>query len=124
MKSSFDQIEFSRDAELIEEEHIYKQPILNVILSALLQSSFLGSERNRPRLHNEDIVKLAAHRLPERVVIRVIELYESDFDTSGTALSNLQECGIGNTVIEAMLSKTFNAIVHPMLNRSRLLQAG
>jgi len=41
MKSSFDQISFTRNAELIENAHIFRRPILNLILAALLETSFL-----------------------------------------------------------------------------------
>jgi hypothetical protein len=105
MKSGFDRITFTRDPELIEEAHIYKQPILNLILAALLQPSFLRPELNRPRLNNEDVVKLARGRLSESVVIRVIEVYESDFDVSGEGLTRLRRSGVGDKVIEAILSK-------------------
>lgn len=105
MKSKLNQIKFTREAELIEEAHIYKQPILNLILAALLQPSFLGSELNKPRLNNEDVVKLARSRLSESVVIRVIGAYESDFDTSCNGLLSLRKNGVGDRVLEAMLSK-------------------
>ena len=105
MKSDFDQIKFTREAELIEEIHIYKQPILNLILAALLQPSFLGSELNKPRLNNEDVMKLARSRLPESMIIRVIEIYEGDFDNSSSGLSSLREGAVGDKVIEVMLSK-------------------
>ena len=105
MKSDFDQIKFTREAELIEETHIYKRPILSLILAALLQPSFLGSELNKPRLNNDDVVKLAHSCLSENVVIRVIEVYESDFDTSRNGLLSLRESGVGDMVLEAMLSK-------------------
>jgi len=93
--SSVDQIKFTREAALLEEEHFHKQPILDVILAALLGPSFLGPQQNRPRLHNEDIVKLyiAGGYLPESLVVRAIELYGSDFDLSSIALLNLRENG-------------------------------
>jgi len=65
MKHRLNQIEVSRDYELIEEAHIFEQPILNLILATLLQSSFLGSEQNKPRLNNDDVVTLASSCLPE-----------------------------------------------------------
>ena len=105
MVSSHDQIKFTREAALLEEEHLHKQPILDVILAALLAPSFLGPEQNRPRLHNEDIVKLAGGCLPESLVVRAIELYGSDFDLSSIALLSLRKNGVGNMLIEAMLSK-------------------
>lgn len=107
MKSKLNRIEVATDCELIEEAHIYKQPILNLILAALLQSSFLGSGQNKPPLDNDDVMKLAASRLSESVIVRVIEVCESDFDTTPTGLLSLRKNGIGDKVIEAMLSKNF-----------------
>jgi hypothetical protein len=104
MKPSFNQITFTRDPELIEEAHIYKYPILDLILAALLQPSFFGSEQNRPRLHNEDAAKLA-RSLSETVVIRIIEICESDFDISPGGLASLRNSRVGENVIEVMLSK-------------------
>ena len=105
MKSSLEHIKFTQGAELIEEEHIYKEPIMDLILSALLEPSFLGSEQKRPSLRNEDVVKLAEGRLSESIIVHIIEQYDSDFDTSRTALLNLHRCGIGLRVVEAMLSR-------------------
>jgi hypothetical protein len=105
MVSSLDQIKFTHEAALLEEEHLYKQPILDVILAALLGPSFLGREPSTPRLKNEDTATLAGGYLPDSLVVRAIELYGSDLDTSSTALLNLRENGVGNTLIEAMLSK-------------------
>ena len=104
MKSKFNQITFTRDPELIEEAHIYKYPILDLILAALLQPSFFGSEQNRPRLHNEDVLRLA-RSLSETVVIRIIEVCESVFDISPGGLASLRNSRVGENVIEAMLSK-------------------
>jgi hypothetical protein len=105
MKPSFNKIIFTRDPELIEEAHIYKYPILDLILAALLQPSFFGSEQNRPRLHNEDVAKLARSCLSETVVIRIIEVCESDFDISPGGLASLRNSRVGENIIEVMLSK-------------------
>jgi hypothetical protein len=105
MTFNHSQIRFPPDLELIEEAHIYKYPILDLILAALLQPSFRGSEQNRPRLNNEDVVKLARSCLSETVVIRIIEVCESDFDVSRGGLKSLRESAVGDKVIEAMLSK-------------------
>jgi len=116
MKPGFKKIPRHQDTELIEEEQLYKRPILDMILGAILQSSFLESERHRPRLHNEDIVKLIKASLPSRIVIRMIELYESEFDTSDRALLILQRCGIGKTIVEAILSRASSAIASSRAN--------
>lgn len=105
MKSSFEQIKFTQRVELQEEKHIYKEPIMDLVLSALLQVWFLGSEQNRPSLRNEDVVKLAKACLSESVIVRIIAMCDSDFDTSRTALLNLYRCEIGMRVVEAILSR-------------------
>jgi hypothetical protein len=107
MNSILDQIKFTRSAELIEDEHIYKRPIVDLFLAALLRPSFLESDRNRQRIDNEDLVKLTVAGLPASVIVRAIELYGGDFDISRSALLNLDQRGIGAKVIEAMRSKQF-----------------
>ena len=115
MKPAFDQINFIRNAELIEDTHLYRRPILNLILTALLESSFLESdlesEQYSPLVNNQDIVKLVRSRLSESLVIHVIQVYESDFDTSSGGLLNLRKSGIGDSVIAAMLLKASAAEV-------------
>ena len=115
MKSAFDQINFIKNAELIEDAHLYRRPILNLILTALLGSSFLESdlesEQYSPLVNNQDIVKLVCSRLSESLVIHVIQVYESDFDTSNDGLLNLRKSGIGDSVIAAMLLKASAAAV-------------
>ena len=113
MKSRVNHIKVRTDCELIEDAHIYKQPILNLILAAILQSSFLGSEQNKLRLNNDDVLELAAGRLSESEIVRVIKAYESDFDTTSADLLKLRKSGIGDTVIETMLSKKFTHLRAP-----------
>ena len=108
-KSRFAQINFSPTAELIEESHIYKLPVVSVILAALLDNSFLGWERGRPRLTNHHVVKLAGSLLSESVVVRVIGAYNSEFDTSRRSLLTLKRNGVSDRVIAAMLSKATKA---------------
>ena len=105
MKSSFEQINVTRNAELIENTHIYSRPILNLVLAALLEISFLSSEDDAPLLNNGHVVKLARGRIPEDVIVRVIDLYESNFDMSRTGLATLRSKGISDCVVRAMLSK-------------------
>jgi hypothetical protein len=114
MKTRLNQIDLTRDYELIEEAHVYKQPILNLILAALLQSSFLGSEQNQPRLNNDDVVTLESSCLPESVIVRVIEVYKGDFDTSRAGLLSLRKRGVGDRVIETMVSRNSEHLRHPM----------
>jgi hypothetical protein len=105
MKASLNHVKVTADSELIEGAHIYKQPILNLILAALLQPSFLGSEQNKPRINNDDVLKLAASRLSESVIERIIEVYESDFDITSAGLWSLRKNGIAERLIETMSKK-------------------
>jgi hypothetical protein len=109
MKSDFDQINFTSATELIEERHIYKLPVVGLILSALLDNSFLSSDHSKPRLTNNHVVQLACSPLSESVVVRVIEVYDSDFDTSVCSLLTLKRSGVSDKVIAAMLSKELKA---------------
>jgi len=120
MKSKLNRIEAATECELIEEAHIYKQPILNLILAALLQSSFLRSEQNKPCINNDDVRKLAS-RLSESVIVRVIEVCESDFDTTRAGLLRLRKNGIAERLIETMVSKKCKApasAISPMSQES------
>jgi len=110
MKPNFEQLKFTQEVELIEDIHIYRQPILDLILAAALRPSFLGSQRDEQRLQNNDVTKLTAVRIPENVIVRVIELYESDFDTSQSARLRLWESGVGINIIEAMFAKQSKTI--------------
>ena len=105
MKSLFDTFTFAIHSDLIEDAHIYQQSILDLILAAVLNPSFLSSEVNKPRLNNKDLVKLARHRLSDDLLIRVIEGYDNDFELSTTSLLTFRKSGLGERVIEALLCK-------------------
>ena len=110
MKSGFDQIHFTSTAELIEESyHIYKLPVVSLIVAALLDNSFLSSEQHRVRLTNAHVVKLANSCLSDSVIVRVIGVYDTEFDTSNQGLLALKRNGVSDKVIAAMLSKELNA---------------
>ena len=109
MESDFDQFHFTSTVELIEESHIYKLPVVSLILAALLDNSFLSSEHSKARLTNNHVVKLAGSSLPDSVVVRVIGVYDSDFDTSDRGLLALKRNGVSDEVIAAMLSKELKA---------------
>lgn len=105
MKSLLDMLKSAHEYDLIEDAHIYTRPILNLILAALLQPSFLTSEENKPRLNNEDLLKLSCNRFSDDFLIRVIEVYENDFELSRKSLLRFRRSGVGEKVIEALLSK-------------------
>ena len=105
MKSSLDRITFTRNAELIEDEHIHKKSILDLFLAALLRPSFLGADQRTPPLDNEDLIKLTDAGIPETILLRAIELYESNFDTSRLALVKLRKRGLSTKVITGIVSK-------------------
>jgi hypothetical protein len=109
VKSGLAQINFTSTAELIEESHIYKLPVVSVILAVLLDNSFLGWEHGKARLTNNHVVKLAGSSLSESVAVRVIGAYDSEFDTSDRSLLTLKRNGVSDKVIAAMLSKATQA---------------
>ena len=104
MKSLFDTNTFARHSDLIEDAHIYQQSILDLILAAVLNPSFLSS-KNKPRLNNKDLVRLARHRLSDDLLIRVIAVYDNDFELSSNSLLKFRKSGLGEKVIEALLCK-------------------
>src|SRR5271166_509557 len=106
MKASLNRVRVTTDCELIEDAHIYKQPIVKLILAALLHPAPLTSEQNKPLINNDDVLKLAC-RLSESVIVRIIEACETDFDTTRSGLLRLRRAGIGDRVIEMMLLKNF-----------------
>ncbi len=108
MKSDFGQIHFTSTAELIEESHIYKLPVVSLIVAALLDNSFLSSEQRRVRLTNAHVVRLANSCLSDSVIVRVIGVYDTEFDTSDRGLLALKRKGVSDQVIAAMLSKELN----------------
>jgi hypothetical protein len=109
LKSGFDQINFTSTAELIEESHICKLPVVSVILAALLDNSFLSWEHSKARLTNNHVLKLAGSPLSESVVVGVIGVYDSEFDTSDGSLLTLKRNGVSDKLIAAMLSKELKA---------------
>ena len=111
MKALLDRLRCARECELIEHAHIYRQPILDLILAALLRPSFLSSEQNKSRLNNEDLMKLARNCFSDDLPIRVIEIYENDFELSRNNLLRFRRSGVGEKVIEAWLSKASAAPV-------------
>ena len=109
MESDFDQVHFTSTVELIEESHIYKLPVVSLILAALLDNSFLSSEHSKARLTNSHVVKLAGSSLSDSIVVNIIGVYDSDFDTSDGSLLTLKRNGVSDDVIAAMLSKGLKA---------------
>jgi hypothetical protein len=102
-KASLQQVRSSRKTDLIED--VYKRPILDLVLAALLRPCFLGSEHSKPWLDNEDVLILRNNLLSDSVITHAIELYQGKFDTSTSALSRLRSNGLGRRVIDAILSK-------------------
>ena len=108
MKSAFDHISFTSTAELIEESQLYKLSVVSLILAALLDNSFLRWEHSEARLTKNHVVKLAGGLLSENVLVRVIGVYDSEFDTSDGSLLTLKRNGVSDKVIAAMRSKELN----------------
>jgi hypothetical protein len=105
MRAAFHQFELVSAPDTIDDADLYKRPIVDLLLAALVRPSFLACERTRPRLNNDDILKLRARFLSPRVIVRIIEVSDSDFDTSARSLVNLRSCGVSGSIVEAMLRK-------------------
>jgi hypothetical protein len=63
------------------------------------------AELFKARPTNKHVVKMAGSPLSESVVVRVIGVYDSEFDTSDRRLLTLKRKGVSGKVIAAMLSK-------------------
>jgi len=94
-----------RNHDLLHDSDIHKGWAMNLILAALVDPSFLRSTGNQPRLINDDIATLVADRVADAVIVRIIESYEGEYDVSSHKVAELSTSGVGDKVIEAMLSK-------------------
>ena len=56
------------------------------------------------KLTNADVVEMVQQNLPESIILAKIQSSECAFDTSGSALVELNDAGVGENVIMAMLS--------------------
>ena len=95
----------TRNHDLVHDSDIHKEWAMNLILAALVDPSFAGSAGSKPPLTNNDIAVLAADRVSENVIVRIIEFYEGDYDVSAQSMLQLCRAGVGEKAIEAMLLK-------------------
>jgi len=87
------------------EEDLTDRPlVLLLLVASVLQTTITYSSECPPCLRNEDVITLVSHGLPEVVVLRAIQATENAFDITPLELRNLQNSGISDTLIEAMLS--------------------
>ena len=98
-----------RNHDLVHDSDIRKEWAMNLILAALVDPSFAGSAGNKPRLTNDDIAVLAADRVSDNIIVRIIEFYEGEYEVSAQSLLHLCRDGVGEKVIEAMLLKELNS---------------
>src|SRR5215472_15909143 len=100
-----DKVALTRVAELIGDEDLYQDWALNLILAALVDTSFLGERGNKPPLTNDDVMKLVVSGISEDVIVRIIEMYEGDYEISCNALFRLRNSGVGDKTLEAIVLK-------------------
>ena len=69
-----------------------------------------ASQRSQEKkgLSNDDIISMARVRFPDSTIIKAIQVNETNFDLSATALVELKNAGVSQAVIETMLA-TSNA---------------
>ena len=101
----WDKVALTRVAELIGDEDVYQNWAMNLILAALVDTSFLGECGNKPRLTNDDVMKLVVSGISEDVIVRIIEMYEGDYEISCNALFRLRSSCVGDKVLETLVSK-------------------
>lgn len=87
MEFPSDKVALTRMAELIGDEDVYQNWAMNLILAALVDTSFLGERGNKPRLTNDDVMKLVVSGISEDVIVRIIEMYEGDYEISQCIVS-------------------------------------
>ncbi len=78
-----------RNHDLVHDSDIHKEWAMNLILAALVDPSFAGSAGNKPRLTNDDIAVLAADRVSDNIIVRIIEFYEGEYEVSAQSLLHL-----------------------------------
>jgi hypothetical protein len=98
-----------RNNDLVHDSDIDREWALNLILAALVDPSFAGSAENKPPLRNDDIAILVADRVSDSVIVRIIEIYEGDYEVSAQSLLQLCRDRVGEKVIEAILLKQLNS---------------
>ena len=87
--------------------------ILTLILFAALCATALAQDVPESALTNTGVVKMVKAGLPESVVIRVIQMSRTSFDTSPNGLVDLRKHGASENVLNAVLD-SWNAGGMPM----------
>jgi hypothetical protein len=96
-------------SEVISDRDLYQKWATDLILAVLVDGSFLASGSKAPSLTNDSLGRLAAGRLSEGLILRIIEVYRGDYQTSCTDLAALRRCGLGDKVVEAVVWKALEA---------------
>lgn len=79
---------------------------LLLCLTCILLCSTLGAQqenRDKKFLTNADIVLMVQNHFDDDTLIKIIQVSQSDFDVSGTALVDLKNQGVSPAVLRAML---------------------
>ena len=78
---------------------------LNVLLTLLLAVPLLAQAPTDQALTNADIVKMMKAGLPESVILREIQMSNTDFATSPAALIQLRKQGASERILHAVLAR-------------------
>jgi hypothetical protein len=78
-------------------------PLL-MCLYASAQDSTVITIRNQMPLTNQDVIQMVKARFPDAVIIKAIATRKTQFDVSTPGLTQLKNSGVGQPVMEAMLS--------------------
>jgi hypothetical protein len=95
--------------------------ILTLILFAALCATALAQDVPESALTNTGVVKMVKAGLPESVVIRVIQMSRTSFDTSPNGLVDLRKHGASENVLNAVLD-SWNAGGMPMAASHRTIR--
>jgi hypothetical protein len=77
---------------------------LTLLAIGFSAAAILGAQQPRQTLKNDNVVTMTKAGIDEATIVKLIEGGGTEFDTSPDALIALKNAGVGNRVIDAMLS--------------------
>lgn len=77
---------------------------LALALYLICAASFALAQQNQTALTNNDVIKMVKSGLPAPTIVNAIEANDTNFDVSANGLIALQQAGVPQTVMNAMLS--------------------
>jgi hypothetical protein len=85
-----------------------------MIMALVMIPSFAKAADDKPPLTNADVVKMVKAELSENTIILAIQNSPNAFDTSPNGLIELKTAGVGEKIIDAMLTPLPKAVPEPL----------